>query len=649
MKAHITNLGLENFRVFKARTDFDFAPITILTGTNSSGKSSLISAMEVLQGFEIKREINERRGLSEYEFPSILEDISSLQLFKFAQTKGDFSNIESMKGKKKGLRFSFPAIIRGLDLVYCRLTLKYEGKANKIGYQNGEISQFLVEAFERNDTEISTINLFEINFKSETYEVTINWKYFYKHYKLKAETAIKNSKSKPKNNNGKNKTLSEALQLAKLDALINTGLIYDKDKDTIVMFELDKEFLSIPVPSTDNAKKKWFDNLVAFDESNNSILAGKLDDNVDIPMFFEQVNNVLAPLMQEAILNRDELKFAISKKDPWNFHNLNRVLKHIDFDGGVKKDPTECIDILESFIYGHGLLLDFSTKKNGKAAKLFFESFILSGVKSCLEFTLPQFQGLNFLKTNRNISKRKIDILDLKQLPNPTEYYVNLLVQSNEKVQEAVKANLNFYFSKAYLGIADEVDIRAKDESKDSAVIMLRKGDYWFNLADEGFGINTLFSVLLLVTMADDKSGANINRNTEPSEPNTEGWQALGWPTVLVIEEPESNLHPALQSKLADVFIDVAKRFNTQFIIETHSEYLIRKLQYLTAKGEIKSEDTAIYYFYPPDDVPPGEDQVKKINIDEDGYLSADFGTGFFDESDKLAMSIWNMNKMQKN
>jgi hypothetical protein len=33
--AHLTGIGIENFRVFKDYTEFDFAPITILTGANS--------------------------------------------------------------------------------------------------------------------------------------------------------------------------------------------------------------------------------------------------------------------------------------------------------------------------------------------------------------------------------------------------------------------------------------------------------------------------------------------------------------------------------------------------------------------------------------------------------------------------------------
>jgi predicted ATPase len=50
---------------------------------------------------------------------------------------------------------------------------------------------------------------------------------------------------------------------------------------------------------------------------------------------------------------------------------------------------------------------------------------------------------------------------------------------------------------------------------------------------------------------------------------------------VLLIEEPESNLHPALQSKLAVFFVELANKYNKQIIIETHSEYIIRKIQYV--------------------------------------------------------------------
>ena len=117
-------------------------------------------------------------------------------------------------------------------------------------------------------------------------------------------------------------------------------------------------------------------------------------------------------------------------------------------------------------------------------------------------------------------------------------------------------------------------------------------------------------------------------------------------PSTILIEEPESNLHPNLQSKLADLFVDASKRFRIRFIVETHSEYLVRKMQYLTATGEVLPEGTSIYYFNGNDGsgLPP----VSRIDIQEDGSLSSDFGPGFFDEADNLAINLFNF-KMNKN
>ena len=46
---YIKGIGLENFKVFKEKTFLDFAPITILTGTNNSGKSTAINGLKLLQ------------------------------------------------------------------------------------------------------------------------------------------------------------------------------------------------------------------------------------------------------------------------------------------------------------------------------------------------------------------------------------------------------------------------------------------------------------------------------------------------------------------------------------------------------------------------------------------------------------------------
>ena len=49
MDKRFDNIGIENFRVFNEKQNFKFADITVLAGTNSSGKSSLINALKFLQ------------------------------------------------------------------------------------------------------------------------------------------------------------------------------------------------------------------------------------------------------------------------------------------------------------------------------------------------------------------------------------------------------------------------------------------------------------------------------------------------------------------------------------------------------------------------------------------------------------------------
>ena len=119
---------------------------------------------------------------------------------------------------------------------------------------------------------------------------------------------------------------------------------------------------------------------------------------------------------------------------------------------------------------------------------------------------------------------------------------------------------------------------------------------------------------------------------------------------VLLIEEPESNLHPALQSKLADFFAEISIVYNKQLVIETHSEYIIRRMQYLVANNykkntsqlpTLETDDVNIYYFNDPIVQVTNEQPYSyEIKFNENGLLDKDFGPGFIDEASNLTIDL---------
>ncbi len=186
--------------------------------------------------------------------------------------------------------------------------------------------------------------------------------------------------------------------------------------------------------------------------------------------------------------------------------------------------------------------------------------------------------------------------------------------------------------------------------------VVIERGGEVVDLIDMGYGVTQFLPILLTVCSKLDKKIEHMltpidflfNLKEAPLEDykiDNNSMIRLGGP-LLLIEEPESNLHPRLQSLLADFFIDVAKTFEVMLLIETHSEYLIRRLQVLTAAREVKPEHSVIYYL--DGNLPSESDKfVTKININSDGSLTNDFGPGFIDEATNWKMELMRLKNAQ--
>lgn len=106
-----------------------------------------------------------------------------------------------------------------------------------------------------------------------------------------------------------------------------------------------------------------------------------------------------------------------------------------------------------------------------------------------------------------------------------------------------------------------------------------------------------------------------------------------GQDLTVLLEEPEQNLHPAIQSILADLVHDINKNFGVQFIIETHSEYLVRKSQVIVGRqydSEEKAKENPFRIYYLPQ-----SGLAYSIGYTLNGRLTEKFEPGFFDEAGK--------------
>lgn len=120
---------------------------------------------------------------------------------------------------------------------------------------------------------------------------------------------------------------------------------------------------------------------------------------------------------------------------------------------------------------------------------------------------------------------------------------------------------------------------------------------------------------------------------------------------TIVIEEPELNLHPALQSKLADLLLEVnqPQKYGLKFIIETHSEYILRRSQVLVSKEELNvgaNENPFCVYYFPIDT--ENELQPYRLEYQADGVFNRNFGNGFFDEASSSTLELLKLKRLKK-
>jgi predicted ATPase len=120
------------------------------------------------------------------------------------------------------------------------------------------------------------------------------------------------------------------------------------------------------------------------------------------------------------------------------------------------------------------------------------------------------------------------------------------------------------------MGVAERLEVKQLGHSTRYEIVVHRDG-VAANLRDVGIGISQVLPVIVLAYFV--PSGATI-----------------------LLEEPEIHLHPLAQSVLAELFVEVSNKRGVQFIVETHSEHLFRRLQTLVAKEQLSVKKCRLYF-----------------------------------------------------
>lgn len=142
----------------------------------------------------------------------------------------------------------------------------------------------------------------------------------------------------------------------------------------------------------------------------------------------------------------------------------------------------------------------------------------------------------------------------------------------------------------ARLGVADKLELERQGTLYQVLVTVQGQRE---NLLDVGFGVSQVLPVLTLAHFA--PAGSTI-----------------------VMSEPELHLHPLAQSGLADLLVEVARERKVQFLVETHSEHLFRRIQTLIAEERTTPAECSMLFALRKD----GESVLEPLRVNDYGRVA---------------------------
>jgi len=545
----LESLSLENFKGFGKRTRIPFAPITLIFGENSAGKSSILHSLNLLKQTREARDIGavllprtEHGTVDLGSFQEILFDHNlNKKLSIRIQTNlraPSFGNL-----RRESERAGIESL--GLELQFHRRTAKSEVELSKLEVLLGESEKSFAKfklATEPPD------RLRGRMYRSSGPEARGPRRFMKCEWISKSREIWNPGYQEVRQNR---EEILDGLKEAELQA---TGRLPKVENDgSIIFYEGDDE------------REEQRKSLADFKTAINFY-----SSNFTLAQFIERMHKIQlrAELEMRGFVPTQRRRFQ-------RFTLPELYMRRSQKDGGIRGSllvSPQVPDVYET------------TNLAGHAVDRVLEMLFPMG-----PFRRPPERWYIFTGTSPQDVGYRGDLLP------------DLLFRSKELVDEANewlrKLEIGYTLDPRHVGkeSGDLFEVRLNDERREGTVDVA--------LPDVGFGISQILPFIV-------QSLASKQQ-------------------IISIEQPEVHIHPRLQADLGDLLAYAIKSpRNNQFIIETHSEHLVLRLQKLVRQKKLKPEQVSIVY------VCRGPDGAKanRLRLDEDGDFMDEWPGGFFPE-----------------
>jgi predicted ATPase len=608
---------LEQFKSVHNKTSLEMAPLTIFTGANNSGKSTIIQSM-LLTAQTIQNPVHNR---------SVVLNGHIIKL-------GTFEDIASNKEETKDITLGFELVPSSTNT---RLTRRHfiSSQTNNISEETtvGCNYTFTCEGFD--DLEITNLNpqlknchitisnsyieeeilINRRESASSVHNLGVSEKYIAPFQDALVYDVVKipqyNERRYLRRSPNKGKPVGASLQHFLPNRITHVYDLLEEEVSNLINVcthpeHYNRNYYNLKEYVTDKIHKSIIDcfQQVYFSLENNFSKRRrekfkKYFHQFSLEFTFE---NLLASYAALTIEGQNKYTDSMEEKSSKlkELAKLNRSVEHALFNA----------DIPESIAFSTDFIFEFFTKNVKYLGPLRDEPKPVYPYTGTTDSSDVGYKGEH--------TAAVLEIHKNTQISYISPYGFNVETSPEIKSGSLMTAVLEWL---DYMGVVSNVKTVDRGKLGHELKVSTHGEDKWHDLTHVGVGVSQVLPILVLSLLANTGS-------------------------TLIFEQPELHLHPRVQTRLADFFVSMST-LEKQCIVETHSEYLINRLRYHSVISEDSTfSDKIIMYFV---EKVQGKSNYRPIKINKYGVIE-DWPKGFFDENEENSASILRaaMNKRKR-